>query len=89
MNFPKPVTANNYDKIINKLVKTTKAVAYITMQDACEKLRADSSSDSIKDVEVSSDRTWQRKVYSLLNGVIPVISIKNSKVLDVEPMSSL
>ena len=59
MNLPKPVTANNYDKIINKLVKTTKAVADITMQDAFEKLSADSSSCVIKDVEVSSDGTWQ------------------------------
>ena len=32
MNLPKPVTANNYDKIINRLVKTTKAVADITIQ---------------------------------------------------------
>ena len=51
-NFPKPVTANNYYKIFNKLVKTTKVVADFTMQDACKKLRADSSSDAIRDVEV-------------------------------------
>ena len=31
MNLPKPVTANNYDKIINRLVKTTKAVVDITI----------------------------------------------------------
>ena len=36
MNFSKPVTANNYDKSIRRLVKTIKAVADITMQDACE-----------------------------------------------------
>ena len=87
MNLPKPVTANNYDKIINRLVKTTKAVADITMQDACDELRADSSSDAIKDVEVSSDGTWQRRGYSSLNRVVTVISIKNYKVLDIEPMS--
>ena len=68
MNLPKPVIANNYDKIINKLVKTTKAVADITMQDACEELRADSSSDAIKDVEVSSGGTWQRREYFSLSG---------------------
>ena len=61
MNLPKPVTADNYYKIINRLVKTTKAVADITMQDAREELRADSSSNAIKDVEVSSDGTWQRR----------------------------
>ena len=67
MNLPKPVTANNYDKIINRLVKITKAVADITMQDACEELRVNSSSDAIKDVEVSSDGKWQRRGYSSLN----------------------
>ena len=87
MNLPKPVTANNYDKLIYRLVKTTKVVADITMQDTCEKLRADSSSDAIKDVEVSSDGTWQHRGYSSLNGVVTVISIKNGKALDIEPMS--
>ena len=43
MNFLKPVTANNHDKIINKLVKTTTAVAKIACEDACEELRADST----------------------------------------------
>ena len=57
------------------------------MQDACEELKADSSSNAIKDVEVSSDGTWQRKVYSSLNGVVTVISIKNGKILDIEPIS--
>ena len=46
----KTSTTNNYDKIINKLVKITKTVPDITMQDACEELRTDSSSDAIKDV---------------------------------------
>ena len=87
MNLPKSVTANNYDKIINKLVKTSKAVAVIKMQDACEELRADSSSDAIKDVEVSPDGTWQRRRYSSLNGVVTVISIKNDTILDIEPRS--
>ena len=36
MILPKPVTANNHVKIINKLVKTTKVVADLAMQDACE-----------------------------------------------------
>ena len=38
INLPKPVTANNDNKIINRLVNTTKAVAGITMQDASEEL---------------------------------------------------
>ena len=87
MNLPKLVTVNNYDKIINRLVKTTKALADIIMQGRCEELWVDSSSDAIKDVEVSLDGTWQHRGYSSLNGVVTVISIKNGKVLDIEPMS--
>ena len=88
MNLPKPVTANNYDNI-NRLVKTTKAVADITMQDACEELRTDSSSDAIKNLQVFSDGIWQRRGYSSFNGVVTVISIKNGKGLDIKPISSL
>ena len=82
MNLPKPVTADNYYKIINRLVTTTKAVADITMQDAREELRADSSSNAVKDVEVSSDGTWQRRRYSSLNEIflITVISKKKEKI---------
>ena len=87
MNLPKLVTVNNYDKIINRLVKTTKALADIIMQGRCEELWVDSSSDAIKDVEVSLDGTWQHRGYSSLNRVVTVISIKNGKVLDIEPMS--
>ena len=38
------------------------------MQDTCDDLRANSSSDAVKNVEVSSDRTRQRRRYSSLNG---------------------
>ena len=57
------------------------------MQDACEKLRVESSSDALKDVEVSSDGTWQNRGYFSLDGLVTVISIKNGKILDIEPMS--
>ena len=59
------------------------------MQDACEELRSDSSSDARKDVEVSSVGKWQRRWYSTkyINGVVTVISTKNGKILDIEPMS--
>ena len=89
INLPKPVAANNDNKIINRLVNTTKAVAGITMQDACEELRTDSSSNAIKNLQVSSDGTWKCSGYSSLNGVVTVISTKNGKDLDIKPMSSL
>ena len=38
MNLPKPVTANNYDKIVNRLKFIAKEVANETMRDASEDL---------------------------------------------------
>ena len=43
--------------IINKIVKTVKAIVDITIQYGCEELRADTS-DAIEKVEVSSNGTW-------------------------------
>ena len=57
MHLPKSVVANHYDKIINKIVKTVKAIVDITMQYGCEELRADTS-DAIEKVEVSPNGTW-------------------------------
>ena len=85
MNLPKPMTSNNYDKIINKLIVATKDVAGTTMSDACEELRGDST--GIVDAAVSCDGSWQRRGYSSLNGVVTTISMTNGKVLDIEPMS--
>jgi len=35
MNLPKPMTSNNYDKIVDRLIIAAKDVAETTMQDAC------------------------------------------------------
>ena len=89
MNIPKPMTANNYDKIILKLSTAAKEVAEETMKEACEELRQDPSSDnsSVIDKEVPCDGTWQRRGFSSLNGVVAAISMKTGKILDIEAMS--
>ena len=38
MNVPKPMTANNYDKIMNRLNTVAKEVANETMRDASKDL---------------------------------------------------
>ena len=50
-NLPKPMTSNNYEKIINKLIVATKDVGEAAMQDACKELRGDST--GIVDAAVS------------------------------------
>ena len=78
MNMPKPMTRNNYDKIVKKFVKVSEKVANETMNDAVKELRSeasDSSSDSVIDVSISQNGTWQRRGHSSLNGCVAALSM--------------
>ena len=89
MNLPKPMTANNYDKIVNRLNVVAKEVANETMTDVSENLLSKSKGpnhDTVIDT-VSCDGSWQKRGYSSLNGVVTVISMDNGKILDIEPMT--
>ena len=90
MNLPKPMTANNYDKIVNRLNNVAKEVANETMKDASEDLLSKSKNpndDTVIDSAVSCDGSRQKRGYFSLNGVLMVISMDNGKILDVEPMT--
>ena len=90
MNLTKPMTANNYDKIVNRLNVVAKEVANETMRDALENLLSkckNPNDDTVIDTSVSCDGSWQKRGYSSLNGVVTVISIDNSKILDIKPMT--
>ena len=59
MNLPKPMTANNYDKIVNRLNIVVKEVANKTMRDASEDLLTkskDPNDDTVSDTASSYDR---------------------------------
>ena len=84
--------ANNYGKIVKKLLCTSKPVAEVTMQDACDyfmQLRMLKQLVLLIKLSISCDGWWHRRGHSSLNGVVTltVISMKNWKVLHVEPMS--
>ena len=68
MNLPKPMTHNNYDKIVENFVKATKVVAEDTISDAVAEIREakKANDDDIVDTSVSCDGTWQRRGYSSL-----------------------
>ena len=89
MNLLKLMTANNYDKIVNRLNEVVKEVANETSRDASEDLSKskDPNYDTVIDTAVSCDGSWQKRGYSLLNGAITVISMDNGKILDIEPMT--
>ena len=87
MNLPKPMTKNNYDKIINKVTAVTKEIGEQTMSDAAKDLKVDP--DEIVDVAVSCDGTWLKRGFQSLNGVFAALSVDSGKVLDVEAMSRI
>ena len=79
LNMPEPMLSNNYQIISLKLKEFAKGVTEKSMSMAAAKLRG--AADST-DVGVSVDRTWQRKDFTSLNGVMAVISIDSGKVLE-------
>ena len=67
MNLPKPMTTNNYDKIVNRLNIVAKEVANETMRDATEDLlfkSKDPNDDTVIDTAVSCDGSWEKRGYS-------------------------
>ena len=92
MNMPKPMTANNYDKIVSQVTECVKSVAEQTIADAAEEIRNGQnpdSSETVIDTAISCDGSWQRRGYSSLNGVVTAISMQTVKILDCEPMSRI
>ena len=89
MDMSKPMTQNNYDKIVKKFCDVTEIVAKDTMSDAIQEIREKSSipQDKTMDMSISQDGSWQRRGYSSLNGCITAIAMDNGKVVDMEPMS--
>lgn len=57
MDMPRPMTQNNYDKIIKKLTQVTETVAMETMSDAIQDIRAKYKipSDKTMDIAISQD----------------------------------
>ena len=88
MNLPKPMTINNYDKIVSIIATKVKEVAE-TMQETCEEIYKNLSADlnTVVGTSVSCDGSWQRRGFSSLNGVVIAISMKTGKVVDIKAMT--
>ena len=72
MNIPKPMTANNYDKIVQKIKTVVKEVAKDTMKGASNELHEAASTDNNTaiDTAVSCDCSWQQRGFSSLKMVL-------------------
>ena len=54
---------------------------------AVNDLRKTKGADDVIDIGVSVDGSWQRRGFSLLNGVVAAVAIDSRKIVDVEPMT--
>ena len=84
LNMPKPMAEKNYNKLSNKITKSTKIVAEICMKSAAAELVNEDG--NVTDVAISVDGTWQKRVFSSLNGVVAAISVEAGRVVDCEVM---
>ena len=89
MDMPKPMTQNNYDKVVKSFAVVAETVANDTMTDAIEELKLEYSvpDNTTFDVSISQDGSWQRRGYSSMNGCMTAIAMDNGKIVDIEPMS--
>ena len=60
MDMPKPMTQNNYDKIVTKMANVTKTVAEETMSDAANDIKKNVG-DDVVDTSVSCDGSWHKR----------------------------
>ena len=75
-------------KIADAYIKVSKT----SMTDAAEEIRQDNiqegdSEDSVANITVSCDGTWQKRGHSSLNGVVTVIAADTGKCLDYRVLS--
>ena len=69
MNLSPPITKKNYQKVSKKLRDTSRDVAESSMLSAICEVKEKGSTY----IGVSVDGTWQRGVFSPLNGVVVVV----------------
>ena len=89
MDMPPPMSNSSYDKLVKKIHKAVKDVAFNIMKEAADEVRinANCTEGEVVDAGISNDGTWQKRGFSSLNGAVASLSIDTGKVLDIEVMS--
>ena len=82
MNMPFTMSKHTYQSHVTSIRAAALTVAEGSMQQAAADLHATNDATSEVCDGVSCDGTWQRRGFSSLTGVVPVISHRNGKVLD-------
>ena len=81
MNLPKPMRRMNYDKTSKVLRNAVKIIAEQTMHEGAESLKQENDGSPVN-TAVSVDGSWQKRVFTSMNGVVTVISVNKGKIPD-------
>ena len=84
MDLPKPVSVSNFQNHQLALEKAASRIAEKSRNAAAQSLI---EKEGRSNVAVTFDGTWQRRGYSLLNGVFAAISWTTGKVVDIHTSS--
>jgi len=84
MNMHKPMTRNNYGKVIDSLHDVYLEIAKQSMRNAAEEIKL---KEKTTDIAASFDGSWQKPGHSSLNGIVSAISVPTGKVIDFEVKS--
>ena len=84
MNMNKPMTRNNYSKLIDSLHTEYMNEAEESMKSAAEEVKAKEQST---DIAASFDGSWQKPGHTSLNGIVSAMSVSTGKVLDFQVKS--
>ena len=89
MNMPSPMTVKNYDLAVSKITKHVVNIAEQTMTEAVKEIKSlkETPADSIVDIPISCDGSWQRRGFASLNGSFTSISLDTGKIVDIQVMS--
>lgn len=90
LDMPSPLSESSWRQHVQKIADFTKTVAQCSMKRAANAVHKDG--ETISDITVSCDNTWQRRGFSSKNGISTVLTVCGStgasRVLDVEVLSN-
>ena len=91
-NMPPSMTSKTYEETIENMHPVYSDSARESMKAAANEIRKDSFGDeyteeTVVNVDISADGSWQKRGFSSLNGLIAIISILTGKCLAFEAMT--
>ncbi|GBM59478.1 hypothetical protein AVEN_131048-1 [Araneus ventricosus] len=87
LNFPSFLSKKAFRMQELKLLRAAVTVAENSVNKAAAVIKEIKKPGAVTKCGISIDGTWQRRRFSLINGVVSAISVTCDKVLDIEVMS--